>query len=182
MLFRFQIFGAPGGRGVLSRIKALLDQHSTALDNVEGEDGIGVRKNWRGGVTIYGQGLARTAAFNVSLYMAWAGYAEDESLYAKVTSGNWVHGYSSVQASDTVESDGYIHVALNAALLTQYVYVQRGADLSVSLGTSEEYPVSSTTYLRRAIGKIELTGSPDPVTGRYSVAYVGLNFGDVYTW
>lgn len=55
MIFRFPIFGGMPGRGVISRMKALLDSHSTVLDNVEGEDGISVRKNWKGGLTIGGQ-------------------------------------------------------------------------------------------------------------------------------
>ena len=52
-------------------MKALLDSHSTVLDNVEGEDGISVRKNWKGGLTIGGNvlggfyGLAYTSYFKV---------------------------------------------------------------------------------------------------------------------
>lgn len=67
MLFRFPIFGGLPGRGVLSRIKAILDAHSVALDNVEGEDGISVRKNWKGGLTIgagSSSGLSGQASYN----------------------------------------------------------------------------------------------------------------------
>jgi hypothetical protein len=35
--------------------QGLLDAHSVALDNVEGEDGISVRKNWKGGPNHFGQ-------------------------------------------------------------------------------------------------------------------------------
>ena len=52
MLFNFPIFGGISTRGVLSRMKAILDTHSIVLGNVEGEDGILVRKNWKGGITI----------------------------------------------------------------------------------------------------------------------------------
>lgn len=54
-------------------MKALLDSHSTALDNVEGEDGITVRKNWKGGLTISGAGgVASVAAAYDSFFKVYA--------------------------------------------------------------------------------------------------------------
>ena len=46
--------GAP--KGLLSRIKKVLDQHSDFLEAIEGEDGIDIRRNFRGGITISGGG------------------------------------------------------------------------------------------------------------------------------
>jgi len=37
-------------------MKTVIDEHSDALENIEGEDGIGVRDNYKGGVTIYLEG------------------------------------------------------------------------------------------------------------------------------
>ena len=45
---------APAGR--LSRLEAIVDAHSTTLENVDGDGGITVRKNYKGGLTIEGTG------------------------------------------------------------------------------------------------------------------------------
>lgn len=72
MIFRFPIFGGFPGRGGLSRMKALLDAHSVALDNVEGEDGIAVRKNWKGGLTISGSAGFQASSSYASFFKVWA--------------------------------------------------------------------------------------------------------------
>lgn len=41
---------APAGR--LSRLEAIVDEHSTTLENVDGEGSVTVRKNYKGGLTI----------------------------------------------------------------------------------------------------------------------------------
>ena len=68
MLFRFPMFGGLPGRGVISRMKALLDSHSTVLDNVEGEDGLEVRKNFKGGFTIY---LSNSGELSGAIYASY---------------------------------------------------------------------------------------------------------------
>ncbi len=89
MIFRFPIFGGLPGRGVLSRIKALLDAHSVALDNVEGEDGISVRKNWKGGLTISASGLASASA-NYSSFFKLYDASDESDCMIGVTDGGFV--------------------------------------------------------------------------------------------
>lgn len=56
-----------GGSGLLSRMKSALDSHSSFLENIEGEDGVEVRSNYKGGITIY-----RTAQ-GVGSFSKWSG-------------------------------------------------------------------------------------------------------------
>jgi|GEM_PF-6754107 len=53
---------APAGR--LSRLEAIVDAHSTTLENVDGDGGITVRKNYKGGLTIEGTGGAASGAWS----------------------------------------------------------------------------------------------------------------------
>ncbi len=58
-LHRFlRFFALASQKGLLSRMKATLDAHSDFLENIDGEDGIAVRRNHMGGVTIGGGGGA----------------------------------------------------------------------------------------------------------------------------
>lgn len=115
-----------------------------------------------------------------SLSIVGAVYTASLSLYAKITPGFWTHGYSSNGVGGTIEDDGTIYVQLNPAIDTQYIYVQRGADNSVELGVSADYPESSTQYLRRAIGMVQqLETLPD---GSRNLKITNMNFGDIYTW
>lgn len=57
-------FAAP--KAMLSRLKWTLDRHSDFLENIEGEDGVEVRKNYKGGITISGGGGS-------SRGVAWSG-------------------------------------------------------------------------------------------------------------
>lgn len=115
-----------------------------------------------------------------SLSIVGAFYTALLTLYAKITPGFWTHGYSSNGVSGTIEDDGTIYVQLNPAIDTQYIYVQRGADNSVELGVSADYPESSTQYLRRSIGMVQQLGTlPD---GSRSLKITNMNFGDIYTW
>lgn len=57
-LLQFKRVGEGNGDGLIPRMRELLDAHSATFENIAGEDGIGVRKNWQGGITIYGTGAA----------------------------------------------------------------------------------------------------------------------------
>ena len=89
MIFRFPIFGGMPGRGVISRMKALLDSHSTVLDNVEGEDGISVRKNWKGGLTIGGQSSGGAYSEYTSFFKV-VDASTPGTCKVGVTDGGWI--------------------------------------------------------------------------------------------
>ena len=69
-LLQFKRVGEGNGDGLIPRMRELLDAHSATLENIAGEDGIGVRKNWQGGITIYGK---EAASLSIWSGIVWFG-------------------------------------------------------------------------------------------------------------
>lgn len=77
-LMQFKRVGKGNGDGLIPRMRELLDAHSATFENIAGEDGIGVRKNWQGGITIYGNGTSSSedvagtpAMYKVVIILGW---------------------------------------------------------------------------------------------------------------
>lgn len=59
--------------GILSRMKQVLDRHSDFLEHVEGEDGIEIRRNALGGISIGGGSAGGTGSGTWSGIVWWLG-------------------------------------------------------------------------------------------------------------
>lgn len=64
-------FAAP--KALLSRMKHVVDRHSAFLENIEGEDGIEIRRNAMGGITIGGGGEGGAESGTWSGIVWWIG-------------------------------------------------------------------------------------------------------------
>ncbi len=101
-------------------------------------------------------------------------YDEDGALVCKLNNGEWVHRYQhSILFSDKLIEGS---LALNQNLSEQWIYLERTSNM-INIGTSASYPVSSTNYLRRAIGYVLIDVSKKKV-----LYYRNCTVGDIYTW
>ena len=171
MLFSFPIFGGFPGRGVLSRMKALLDRHSVVLDHVEGEDGITVRKNWKGGITIGGGGSA-SGLFAASICASLGG------TQINCTGGHWTHRYDVVSVPDQVfwfgDPESIPDGAIALAEGVNFGFVEFDGGAGIVWGVQSTYPLNATTALRRCVFSVTISSGT-------ASEFLPRNQGDVFS-
>lgn len=84
----FKRFGASKTGGLLSRMREMLDKHSACLENVEGEDGVTVRKNYKGGLSIGGASIAAGSSYRSYFRVIDASTADPAACKVGVTNGS----------------------------------------------------------------------------------------------
>ena len=173
---------APAGR--LSRLEAIVDEHSAALENVEGEGSVTVRKNYKGGLTIEGTGggggsflSAYTSYFKV--YDASAGGScivgvkDGSTVGASSThcGGVWINGvYAATLNADTgaITAASTIYAWLVSRLTVD------GEESEVEFTTSSSAPATGGI-----IGSTQLLGRAAVVSdgeGGYYVAAINQDY------
>jgi hypothetical protein len=131
---KFKRLASSSPKGRLSRLESTVDLHSRFAENIHGEDGIRVRKNALGGITISGSGSGGTGTSN-----QYAGFfklvyrtsTEGEPIIGVVDGGPYPHenhcGYASVNGSGFYVSNylleitqaGWYHVWLQLRVRAQ---------------------------------------------------------------
>lgn len=157
-------------KGLISRIKWLLDRHSDFAENIEGEDGIEIRRNRAGGVTIYG-GIALQSGFlSASLC------ATPDSEGIACTGGIWTVRYNPITIGAQVfwfgspEDAPEGSIALGAGL--NYGYVETSDGYNAVWGAQGTYPANATTTLRRCIFSVQISAG-------VSSNFIRRNIGDI---
>ena len=124
-LLQFKRVGEGNGDGLIPRMRELLDAHSATLENIAGEDGIGVRKNWQGGITIYGKEAASLSIWSGIVFAngqpikdfnrigndpeeansEFGLYGMDGDVYAGSVTGEWLKVDRATGDCDFMDSD-----------------------------------------------------------------------------
>lgn len=98
-----------------------------------------------------------------------------------INGGRWTHRYTAAALdAESQEEMTYNQTGPHSfSAGANYVYVEMIGG-ALTWGITNSYPVSSTTYLRRAIAYVNLTS--DGGTLVPSAAPIGLNAGDIHSW
>ena len=167
--FLASAFAAP--KAMLSRLKWTLDRHSDFLENIEGEDGVEIRRNFKGGVTIYGSGTAQSGSLSASICAA---LGPDQ---IECSGGIWTNRYAPITVSEQVfwfgdPGDAPVgSIALGSGL--NYGFIETTDGNNSTWGVQGTYPLNSTTTLRRCIFSVQISAG-------VASNFVRRNIGDIY--
>lgn len=152
-------------KGLLSRLKWLVDRHSQLAENIEGEDGIEVRRNYRGGVTIGTSNGWGVSAFAYSSYFRVIDASTETECKIGVSSGGTTLGAGRCGVvkingdpvdvagftSDEIESDGTYWIWLQS-----WIDAEDGPHAKIVVGddTPPEDGEGSVAYANQLLGRV----------------------------